>query len=271
MKFLKIMMLAVCITTVGVMLSCDDNGDLVIFSIEKDKELGAQVAAEIAADTSFTLLSRTEYPQAYAYLDAMKDDILASQNITYKDEFAWELHIIHDDVLNAFATPGGYIYVYTGLIHYLDNADDLAGVMGHELAHADRRHSSKQLQKSLGIQTLISIALGENPSKLAEVAATIAGTGATLAFSRDNEAEADEYSVMYLSDTDYACNGAATFFEKLIAEGQAGGTPAFLSTHPSPDSRVEDINTKATEIGCSTTQISESGFTYADFQNSLPK
>ncbi|WP_115867353.1 M48 family metalloprotease [Marinoscillum furvescens] len=250
--------------------SCDKNNDLVLFGIQNDIELGAQVDAQIESDTSFTILSRTAYPEAYAYLEDMKESILNSGEVSYKDEFAWELHIIHDDVLNAFATPGGYIYIYTGLIKYLENADDLAGVLGHEIAHSDQRHSSKQLQRQYGIQLLLNIALGKDASQLAQVAGQIAGQGALLKFGRDAETEADEFSVRYLAKTDYACNGAASFFQKLEEQGQGSDGPAFLSTHPPSDTRVEEINAKADELGCSTTAVSESGFTYEDFKNSLP-
>lgn len=252
-------------------MSCDKNGDIVLFSIENDKELGAQVAAEIEGDSTFSILSPVDYPEAYSYLQGITDNILSSEKVSYKDEFVWKIHIIEDEVLNAFATPGGYIYVYTGLIKYLDNVDDLAGVMGHEIAHSDQRHSSKQLQRQYGVQVLLSIVLGEDASQIGQIAGQIAGTGAILAFSRDAEAEADEYSVEYLSDTPYACNGAATFFQKLEDEGQSGGVPEFLSTHPSPDSRVADINAKADELGCDTSQAEETGMTYEEFKNSLPQ
>ena len=136
MKTMRILSRVLVLALLPFLMACDKNGDVSFFSIEQDKELGAQVAAQIASDTSFNILSAAEYPEAYAYLESMKNVILNSGSVSYKDEFAWKLHIIDDDVLNAFATPGGYIYVYTGLIKYLEKADDLAGVMGHEIAHA---------------------------------------------------------------------------------------------------------------------------------------
>ena len=187
----------------------------------------------------------------------------------YKDEFVWDVKIIQNDtILNAFATPGGYIYVYTGLIKYLDKEDDLAGVMGHEIAHADMRHSVRQLQKVYGVQILLSIALGQNPSQLKEIAAGLAGNLATLKFSRQHESEADDYSVEYLSGTNYQCNGAYSFFQKLLDTSQSGDVPEFLSTHPAPQNRVDDINAKAQEMGCKTTPWNPSS--YADFKRSLP-
>ena len=100
-----------------------------------------------------SLVDPIAYPDAYAHLDALRDDILASGEVAYADEFDWETHFIQDDeVLNAFAAPGGYIYVYTGLMRYLEEEDQLAGVLGHEIAHAANRHSTEQLTKQYGIE-----------------------------------------------------------------------------------------------------------------------
>ena len=270
MKILKYLCLGLVLGGIATISACDKNGDLLLFSIDNDLQLGAQVDEQIENDPAFTILDPNDYPEAYEYLNDMRDQILNSGEITYREEFVWELHIIDDDVLNAFATPGGYIYVYTGLIKYLNEADDLAGVLGHEIAHSDQRHSSKQLQRQYGIQLLLSIALGEDASQLEQVVGSLAGTGALLAFGRDAESEADEYSVQYLAQTDYACDGAATFFERLIMDDQTPGIPEFLSTHPDPEDRVDDIHAKADELGCDTSPISETGFTYQDFKNSLP-
>src|SRR5699024_7574846 len=122
--------------------ACDKNNNFNIFSVDDDKQLGLQVKEEIANNpTEFPILSEEEYPEAYEYLNGIVDRILSSEDIGYRDEFAWEVYIIDKDVLNAFAVPGGYIYVYTGLIKYLDKEDDLAGVLAHEIAHVDQRHS----------------------------------------------------------------------------------------------------------------------------------
>lgn len=261
----KIALLGITLGFLGIS-SCDKNNDIVFFSVENDQQLGAQVANEIANDPNFVILEETANAEAYQYLNGMVEAILNSGEVSYKEEFVWKVHIVDDDVLNAFATPGGYIYVYTGLIKYLNNVDDLAGVMGHEIAHADQRHSIKRLQRQYALSALISIALGQEPTQLAQIVASIAGTGATLAFGRDAEAEADEYSVIYLSNTDYACDGAASFFEKLLVDGSSPGVPEFLSTHPKPENRVDDITSKAAELGCDTSPIQESGMNYQEFK-----
>lgn len=231
-------------------LSCKDGGpDVNLLSLEDDLELGAQLHEEILSNPDeYPLLDPEAYPDAYAHLYRIRDAILASDDVRYRDTFEWQLYILHDDeVLNAFAAPGGYIYVYTGLIRFLEREDDLAGVLGHEIAHADRRHSTQQLTKAYGVNTLLEVLLGKEPGLIADIAASLVN----LRFSRADEAESDEYSVRYLCDTDWAADGAAAFFEMLLEDGGLQ-VPEFLSTHPSSESRVENIRAKAQELGCST-------------------
>lgn len=250
--------------------TCDKNDNVVLFfSVDDDKNLGAQVSQEIANDPQYVLLDRAQHVASYQYLDKVVNDILNSGEVAYKDEFVWDVTIVHDDnTLNAFATPGGYIYVYTGLIKYLDNVDALAGVLGHEIAHADLRHTSRNLQKQYGVSVLLGLLVGNDASQLEQIAGQIAGTAAGLQFSRSFETESDLRSVEYLAQTEYACDGAKIFFQKLEASGQGGSTPEFLSTHPNPDNRIQNITDKAVEDGCDTTLTATTGYTA--FQQSLP-
>lgn len=241
-----------------------------LFSIEDDKALGAQLEAEIASSPQqYPILDRNQYASAYGYLDRMRDEILASGKVVHAKNFDWNLYIIHDDeTLNAFCAPGGYIYVYTGLIKYLDNASSLAGVMGHEMAHADERHSVNQMSKMYGVEILTQVALGENQSQTVEISKALVG----LKFSRSDETEADTRSVQYLCHTKYQNDGTGNFFEKMAA---AGGEqpPEFMSTHPSHDNRIENINTKAAEqTGCKakmSQQEEDQG--YQAFKRMLPQ
>lgn len=271
MSYIKTLFLIILLITVSIISSCDKNGDLLLFSIEDDKALGEQVAAEIAANPDqYPILDRTSYAQAYDILDDMLSDILTSGEVSYVEEFDWELFIIDDETtLNAFATPGGKIYVYTGLIYFLTQLDDLVGVLGHEVAHSDQRHTSKQLQRNYTISVLLSIILDEDASQIAQIASELAGVVAGFQFSQSAEAEADDFSVVYLSRTKYACNGAAAFFEKINESGDPRG-PVFLSTHPDPGDRVEDINSKAGEIGCSTSLSDSDGSKLSALHALLP-
>lgn len=247
-------------------LACDKNGNVNILSVEDDKKLGLQVSQEIAANpAAYPLLDETAYASSYSYLRGIADKLLSSGKLAYRDNFAWQIKIIKDDTtLNAFCTPGGYIYVYTGIIKYLDNEDQLAGVLGHEMAHADLRHTSRQMTQQYGYEFVIQAITGQKPGSLTTIALQLK----SLQNSRAYESEADAKSVEVLSKTNYACNGAAGFFDKLIANGNSPNQPEWLSTHPNPDNRVAAINQKADQVGCSKTLLAPP--TYAEFKASLP-
>lgn len=252
----------------SVLAGCEDGSvpDVNLFSIQDDKQLGAELDAEIEANPREygRILDPAEYPEAYDHLNRIRDEILASGEVEYADKFEWETHLIDDDeVLNAFAAPGGYIYVYTGLLRYLDQEDHFAGVLGHEIAHAANRHSTEQMTQAYGVSALLGIVLGKNPGLIPEIAAGLVG----LEFSREDETEADEYSVYYLCETAYAADGTAGFFEKIESEG-GYEIPEFLSTHPSSSSRVEDIRALAEAEGCSTEPNPDAQWNA--FLNSLP-
>lgn len=233
-----------CIVFLTLIFGCSKDNDLNFFSVGQDAEFGAQLDSAILANPdTFPVLNRQQYPQVYTYVETMMNNILESDRILYKEEFNWKLTIINDDIMNAFAAPGGYVYVYTGLIKYLDKGSELAGIMAHEIAHADRRHSTEAMTKQYGFSILLSIILGQNPSQMEEILASLALQGSALAYSRKNENEADEFAVYYTADTRlYNPLGVAGFFEKLLAAGEAAGIPEFLSTHPSEENRVENIN-----------------------------
>lgn len=217
-----------------------------IFTIQQDRDFGAQVAAEIDGNPAeYPLLDSVSYKEVYAYIYKVRNNILNSGKVTHKDDFKWRIRIIKDDsTLNAFCTPGGYIYVYTGILKFLDSEDQLAGVMGHEIGHADMRHSTRQMTKLYGVQALLDILAGDR-KQLKEITAGIVG----LKFSREHETEADQRSVEYLCPTPYNADGGAAFFQKIQAMG-GSKQPEFLSTHPNPANRIEHFHNAKTQLGC---------------------
>lgn len=259
------------LTLLGVLLSScgagkegkDDKpkGGFNLFSVQKDVELGAQVAAEIRSKPSeYPILDSASNVAAYRYIYGIRDKILATGEVEHKDDFKWQVRIINDDnTLNAFCTPGGYIYFYTGIIKYLDNESQLAGVMGHEMAHADLRHSTRQMTKVFGVQILLAAALGDQ-SVLGQITTGLI----SLKFSRGHETEADHMSVHYLCPTPWPGDGGAGFFEK-IAESGSQTPPQFLSTHPSPDNRIEAYHNWASTENCMGSEENEAAFN--DFQS----
>lgn len=268
MKYSKALLFAGILGSSVLAASCGKNSTgFNIFTIDDDKQLGLQAKQQIEADPSqYPILDPSTHQAAYTYINALRDDILNSGMVTHKDDFLWEVKIIaNDDIQNAFCTPGGYIYVYTGLIKYLDRKSALAGVMGHEMAHADRRHSTNQMTKQYGVQTLLDVVLGKNQNMITEIAQGLVN----LRFSRADESEADHYSVIYLCPTRYHSDGAAYFFQKIINSG-ASNPPEFLSTHPNPDNRVAQIEQYAADGKCvSQIQDDEDITGYTAFKNNL--
>lgn len=219
------------------------------FSLQDDIALGEQVRQEIEGDSSeLIILDSTRYTAIYRYLYGIRDSLLNSGQVHFKDEFSWRIRIIQDDsTLNAFCAPGGYIYIYTGILKYLEAEDQLAGVLGHEMGHADLRHSTRQLTKMYGVQTLISLVAGDREI-IKQVTSSLIG----LSFSRIHEKEADECSVRYLCPTGYNSDAGALFFEKISKEGVVN-PPEILSTHPDPGNRVEAYRTHKLTYGCTGT------------------
>lgn len=242
--------------------SCGSSG-FNVFTPEQDVQLGQQTAQEIAQNPDqYPILPRQRNQEAYNYVEKIINRLLNTGKVDYRDLFAWELTIIDDDeVLNAFVTPGGYIYVYTGLIKFLDGEDELAGVLGHEIAHAAKRHSTQNATKIYGISALLSVVTGQaDQGTLTQI-----GLGLlNLQFGRSAETEADTYSVIYLCDTPYNSDGAAAFFQKLEDQPQP---PEFLSTHPNPGDRVTNIKQQAIERNCGGNLRNEAE--YARIKNAL--
>jgi beta-barrel assembly-enhancing protease len=232
------------------------------FSLQDDLALGKQVSGEIDGNSKeYPVLAEAGNEKIYGYVRGITQKLLNSGQVAHRDQFPWVVKIINDDkTLNAFCTPGGYIYVYTGLIKFLDSEDQLAGVMGHEIAHAANRHSTKQMTKQYGLSALAMVAVaatGEKNQETKALAAQMAMGLATLRFSRDHEREADASSVNYLCATDYNASGTAGFFKKM--EGNAT-PPQFLSTHPNPGNRVKDIEAKAVSMGCKGTNFHQAEY-----------
>lgn len=154
------------------------------------------------------------------------------------------MYVIDDSkTVNAFAAPGGNLYVYTGLLATADNEAEVAGVLSHEAGHVVARHSARQLVEMFGLQAIAGLALGKNPALASQLAASIVANGAMLAHSRSAENEADEYGVRYASATGYDPRGLVTFFQKLQAkEGRTPAALSWLSTHPATPDRINHIN-----------------------------
>lgn len=156
-------------------------------------------------------------------------------------QWQWEVNVIKSDELNANCGPGGKIIVYSGLIDQLKLTDDeLAAVMGHEIAHALREHGREAMSKAYGVQMARQgagsfLGLGENSLQLAD---TVVNYSLTLPNSRSNENEADLLGLELAARAGYDPNAAITLWNKMDAASQGSAPPEFMSTHPASSSRI---------------------------------
>lgn len=145
--------------------------------------------------------------------------------------------VVEDRSINAFATMGGFVYINTGLIAAAENEAELASVVAHEIAHITERHSIKQMRNVAISQGLMSAA-GLNENDIVNIGVQLA---VNLPHSREAELEADQVGLENLRRANYAPIGMITFMKKLMQQG-GGSPPAFLSTHPATEQRVEELS-----------------------------
>ena len=168
--------------------------------------------------------------------------------------FAWEFNLVQDKEVNAFCMPGGKIVVYTGLMALVASDDELAVVLGHEVAHAVAKHAnermSQQLLASAGAQA-VGYATKERSAAVQSAAAGVYGlgaqVGALLPFSRKHESEADYMGLALMTMAGYKPDASVPFWKKMAAQG-GSSTPEFLSTHPSDETRIADLQKALPEI-----------------------
>ena len=163
--------------------------------------------------------------------------------------YAWEFNLIESDQINAWAMPGGKIAFYTGIMPITQNEAGIAVIMGHEVAHAIANHARERMSQGLvanGLLGGLQVAMGQNPSLTQTLFLQAVGYGGQvgmLKFSRDQELEADELGLTFMAIAGYDPREAPRFWERM--EAQAGGgarPPEFLSTHPGPNRRIEQLN-----------------------------
>jgi predicted Zn-dependent protease len=193
------------------------------------------------------------------------------------NRYQFKFHIIEDPELNAFALPGGNVVVHTGLLLQADTAEEVAGVLAHEIAHVTRQHSIRNLIESVGLYAIVQAFVGDATGLLA-VLANNAPFLLRQKFSRDYEREADQQGWEYLVEANIDPQGMISFFKKLKAEGERrrqlsplGGVEEsldFLSTHPATAERIERLQEKLKRLP-KQSGFREFALNFKEFQNSV--
>lgn len=179
-------------------------------------------------------------PEANRYINLLGDQIATK---TSRGNLDWRFFIVDSREVNAFAVPGGFIYVNRGLIERTDNMSELAGVLGHEIGHVVLRHTVKQMEKMQGANigvTLACVLTNICNSQVAQAGINVAGTALFAKFSRGDEAQADQQAVLNTVRAGIDPHGVVTMFQKLIAERKSrpGAVEGFFATHPGEEDRI---------------------------------
>lgn len=161
----------------------------------------------------------------------------------------WEVTVFAEPAVNAFALPGGYIGVYEGLLKVAENQHQLAAVIGHEIGHVIAEHSNERISSNmmvgLGLQLggiLASTQLDSNEAGLLMAALGVgAQVGILLPYSRTHESESDELGLRYMADAGFKLDQAPELWRNMRAASEGEAPPELLSTHPNPETRIQDL------------------------------
>ncbi len=218
-----------------------------VFSItvKEEEDMSHQMMAMI-----YKYFEIVDDPAVVSYVNKIGNRILS---VLPQQPFKYRFYVIKDDVYNAFATPAGHIFVYTGLLDAMEEEEELAGILGHEIAHVYCRHISQKIERSkkTGLATLAGIAagvllgVGGSPEAGQAVAmgSMAAGQSAELSYSRENEMQADELGLKFITEAGYNVSGLLKILKKIRSKTWFGSDqiPKYLMTHPAVEDRIAYI------------------------------
>ena len=219
-----------------------------VFSItvKEEEDMSRQMMAMI-----YKHFDIIDDPVVVTYVNKIGQRILASLP---KQPFQYHFHVINESVYNAFATPAGHIFVYTGLIEAMNEEEELAGIIGHEIAHVYCRHISQKIERSKKIRmaTLAGMAAGilmglggaSEAASAVTMGSTAAGQSAELAYSREDEMQADQFGLKFLKQAGYNASGLLEILKKIRSKTWFGSDqiPTYLMTHPAVEDRIAFIS-----------------------------
>ncbi|HJQ09741.1 MAG TPA: M48 family metallopeptidase [Gemmatimonadaceae bacterium] len=207
-------------------------------SQQQEVQMGQEYAQQINAQ-----LPIIQDPELNRYINVLGDSIAG---LTNRRDLDWHFFIVDSKEVNAFAVPGGFVYINRGLIERADQMDEIAGVLGHEIGHVVRRHTIKQMEKAQGANigvTLACVLTSICNSQVAGAAINIAGGAVFARFSRQDEAEADAEGFKNVVRAGISPVGMVTMFQRLIEERRTrpGAVESWFLTHPLEEDRINAV------------------------------
>jgi predicted Zn-dependent protease len=210
-------------------------------STEQEVQMGAQEAQQVSAQ-----LPMLNDAQIDNYVNALGQSIASR---TSRSDLQWHFAVVNSSDVNAFALPGGFVYVNRGILEHASNASELAGVLGHEIEHVVRRHSVKQMAQVQNANIGVALACALTSvcqNQATQAAVNVAGGAYFAKNSREDEKQADDGGFQNIMRAGYNPTGMLTFFQKLLdleqqSGGGASGVSAWFSDHPGTQDRIADI------------------------------
>ena len=218
-------------------------------SQQQEVQMGQEYAQQINAQ-----LPIVQDPELNRYINVLGDSI---SRLTSRRDLDWHFFIVDSKEVNAFAVPGGFVYVNRGLIERADKMDEVAGVLGHEIGHVVRRHTVKQMEKEQGANvgiTLACVLTGVCNSQVAGAAIQLGGGALFARFSRQDESEADQEGFNNVVHAGISPEGMVSMFRKLLEERKTrpAGVEAWFITHPLEEDRITAVQARINQIPPST-------------------
>lgn len=257
MKAIPHVLLSICITYILTFnVGCT--------SLNTMEQIGSSVLEEISDINIFTDEEEIKFGKAYAEQHAREvkfyTDPVVTNYINYlgqalvkqckRKNIPYTFSIVDSNDINAYAVPGGFIYINLGLIRAVENESELAFVIGHEIGHIVGQHSMKRLTQVYGLEILKQIILDDDSSKLTNLVADILAAGLLFRYSRDNERESDFYGVNNVYDTGISPEGGISFFETLqkLQHRKPSALEKLISTHPIHSERISNVQNQIKEL-----------------------
>lgn len=246
---MKKLVLALVATAVlaGCKTSPTGRTQIALYSDQQMSEMGTASFADMKKNQPFN-----KNPKTNAYVNCIAEKVIAVLPNEYASQ-NWEVVVFEDDSANAFALPGGYIGVHTGLLKIATNQDQVATVLGHEVGHVIAEHSNERVSQSSLLSTgmqLGSVALEmgnvQYRNEIMQGLGLGAQYGVILPFSRSHESEADTIGLDLMAKAGFNPKESVTLWENMSTAG-SGATPEFLSTHPAPTSRINNLQSQMTK------------------------
>jgi len=254
-----------------VICSCATTGpggkkSFILISDEQEIGLGQSVSEQVL---------QQEKPLAdsvwQAYLTEVGQKIA---RVSDRSTLPFHFTVLENDQINAFATPGGYLFFYTGILRMMESEDELAAVMAHEISHVVARHSVKTIQAYYGGAIALDLILGDKSEDLVGQVTGLVFNLALQGYGRSNEHEADEYGLLYMKNAGYNPQAMVTMFDKLAAlsgdQGDRGWFENLVATHPETKERIARMKTRIASYPPDITQRPIKKSRYDQMKKRLP-